>query len=227
MVELKGIKFGYKNKNVLNNLDLKLDKGTIVGLLAPNGEGKSTLIKLLAGINTSYIGEYIFYGKKFNYKNKGEIGYLADKPIIPSMWTVKDALNYYNKNFDKFSHDKAIGMINDFNIDINSVLEDLSKGKIEKVHLALALSIKAKLYILDEPLSSIDIITKEQILKTILNNFDEESIILITSHLLSDIERIIDKAILLKDGVIIKDEYIDDLRANGMNLVSLYREVFA
>lgn len=226
MIRLENISYKIGAKQILKNLNIELKPGSIIGLVAPNGEGKSTLIKILAGIYTDYTGDYYFDNKNFSFKDKENIGYVPDNIILPSYWSVLQSVDYYNNNFSNFNKEKALELIDKFNIDITEKIESLSKGNIEKLQIALAISIKAKIYLLDEPLSSIDILAKEEILKTILDSYNYNSIIIIASHLLMDIEKIIDRAVLLKEGEIIKDVLIDDIRENGKNLISLYREVF-
>lgn len=226
MIKLKGIGKGYGNGIVLQDLDLEINKGEIIGLLGPNGEGKSTLVKILAGLITDYGGEYEFEGKKFEYKCKNYIGYMNDTAIIPNGWRVIHAIDYYKRNFTTFNEEKVLNLFNLFEINIEEKMRELSKGAVEKVHLALALSIDAKLYILDEPFGAIDLIAREEIIRIILDNFSPDSTIIIVSHLVRDVEKMLDRVILLKDKKIEKNVLVEDIRLKGKSVVDLYKEAF-
>lgn len=226
MIKLCGIGKGYGNGVVLKNLDLEINKGEIIGLLGPNGEGKSTLVKILAGLITDYGGEYEFDGKAFDYTCKNYIGYMNDTAIIPKGWRVTDAIDYYQRNFTTFDKEKALKLLEIFEVNTDKKMKEFSKGAIEKIHLALALSINAKLYILDEPLASIDLIGREEVIRIILDNFNFESTIILVSHLVRDVEKMLDRVILLKDKKIEKNILVEDLRMEGKSVVDLYRDVF-
>lgn len=227
MIKLKGIGKGYGNGVVLRGLDLEINKGEIIGLLGPNGEGKSTLVKILAGLITDYGGEYEFDGELFNYTCKNHIGYMNDTAIIPKAWRVYHAIDYYKRNFTTFNEEKVLNLLEIFKIDKENKMKELSKGTVEKVHLALALSIDAKLYILDEPFGAIDLIAREEIIRIILDNFNSESTIIIVSHLVRDVEKMLDRVVLLKDRKIERNIMVEDLRLEGKSVVDLYKEVFS
>lgn len=227
MIKLLSINKTFKEKEVLKDLNLEINKGEIIGLLGPNGEGKSTLVKILAGLITDYEGNYDFDSKEFDYTCKNYIGYMNDTAIIPQGWRVTDAIDYYKRNFITFNNDKVLNLLESFEIDIQKKMKEFSKGAVEKIHLALALSIDAKLYILDEPLASIDLIAREEVIRTILDNFNFNSTIIIVSHLVRDVEKMLDRVILLKDKKIEKNVLVEDLRLEGKSVVDLYKEVFA
>lgn len=226
MIKLKGIGKGYGNGVVLRGLDLEINRGEIIGLLGPNGEGKSTLVRILAGLITDYGGNYEFEGKPFDYTCKNHIGYMNDTPIIPKGWRVIHAIDYYKRNFTTFNEEKVLNLLKRFEINIEEKMRELSKGAVEKVHLALALSIDAKLYILDEPFGAIDLIAREEIIRIILDNFNSESTIIIVSHLVRDVEKMLDRVVLLKDRKIEQNVLVEDLRFEGKSVADLYREVF-
>ena len=226
MIKLVNLNKRYKEKVILNNVSLEIPKGEIIGILGPNGEGKSTLLKILGGQINFDSGEYFFDGEKINPSAKGKIGYMSDVPIIPSDWNVSDAIDYYSRYFKLFNREKCLDMLKVFKVKTSDKVKILSKGENEKLHLALALSIKARLYIMDEPLAAIDLIAREEIIRMILDNFDMESTMIISSHLVSEIEGVIDRVILLKAGDIVCNSLVEDLRLKGQSVVNLYKGVY-
>lgn len=226
MIKLVNLNKAYKDKKILKNLNLEINKGEIIGLLAPNAEGKSTLLKILGGQITFDGGQYIFNGEDFTYKNKEVIGYMNDTSIIPTSWKVKDGIDYYKEYFKTFNEEKCLKMIKYFKIDTKRKVKTLSKGENEKYHLSLALAIEGQLYIMDEPLAAIDLIAREEVISMILDNFNIDSTIIISSHLVSDIERMLDRVLLLKDGEIVVNKLVEDLRVEGKSVVDLYKEVY-
>lgn len=226
MIKLVNLNKRYEKKVVLDNINLEINKGEIIGLLAPNGEGKSTLLKILGGQIVFDSGKYYFEGRKFNHKDKGLIGYMSDSPIMPGDWDIKDCIAYYEEYFKLFNKNKCEEILKMFNLSLDTKVKTLSKGENEKLHLALALSIDAKIYIMDEPLAAVDIIAREEIIKMILENFNFESTIIISSHLIDDMEKMLDRVMLLKDGKIVCNELVEDLRMNGKSVVDVYKGVF-
>lgn len=226
MLKLVNLNKSYKDKVIFKNLNLEINKGEIIGLLAPNAEGKSTLLKILGGQITFDSGEYFFNGEEFNYKNKEVIGYMNDTSIIPESWKVKDGIDYYKEYFKIFNKNKCLDMLKYFNIEIKRKVKTLSKGENEKYHLALALAIEGQLYIMDEPLAAIDLIAREEVISMILDNFNVDSTVIISSHLVNDIERMLDRVLLLKNGEIVCNKLVEDLRLEGKSVVDLYKEVY-
>lgn len=226
MIRLVNLNKRYNNKVILDNVNLELKKGEIIGVLAPNGEGKSTFLKILGGQIIFDSGEYYFEGEKMNQRHKEKIGYMSDVPIIPGGWKVIEAVGYYDEYFKLFNKEKCEEMLRDFKLENNELVKNLSKGQNEKLHLALALSIKGSLYIMDEPLAAIDLIAREEIIRMILDKFEVESTMIISSHLVSEIEGLLDRVILLKEGKIVCNSLVEDIRLNGKSVVDLYREVF-
>ncbi|MBP3917516.1 ABC transporter ATP-binding protein [Clostridium sp.] len=227
MIKIVNLNKVYRDKIVLKNLNLEINKGEIIGLLAPNAEGKSTLLKILGGQITFDSGEYLFNGEEFNYKDKEVIGYMNDTAIIPASWKVRDGIQYYSEYFKTFNEEKCLDMLKYFKIDLKRRVKTLSKGESEKYHLSLALSIEGQLYIMDEPLAAIDLIAREEVISMILDNFNIDSTIIISSHLVYDIERMLDRVLLLKNGEIICNKLVEDLRLEGKSVVDLYKEVYA
>lgn len=227
MIKLVNLNKAYRDKVVLKNLNLEINKGEIIGLLAPNAEGKSTLLKILGGQITFDSGQYFFNGEEFNYKDKEVIGYMNDTAIMPKKWKVIDGIDYYSEYFKTFNKEKCLDMLKYFKIDLKKRIKTLSKGESEKYHLSLALSIEGQLYIMDEPLAAIDLISREEVISMILDNFNIDSTIIISSHLVSDIERMLDRVLLLKNGEIVCDKLVEELRVEGKSVVDLYKEVYA
>lgn len=226
MIKLVNLNKAYRDKVVLKNLNLEINKGEIIGLLAPNAEGKSTLLKILGGQITFDSGQYFFNGEEFNYKDKEVIGYMNDTAIMPKKWKVIDGIDYYSEYFKTFNKEKCLEMLKYFKIDLKKRIKTLSKGESEKYHLSLALSIEGQLYIMDEPLAAIDLISREEVISMILDNFNIDSTIIISSHLVSDIERMLDRVMLLKNGEIVCNKLVEDLRVEGKSVVDLYKEVY-
>ena len=226
MIKLVNLNKAYRDKIILKGLNLEINKGEIIGLLAPNAEGKSTLLKILGGQITFDSGEYFFNSEEFTYKDKEVIGYMNDTAIIPASWRVKDGIEYYSEYFKTFNEEKCLNMLRYFKIDLKRRVKTLSKGESEKYHLSLALSIEGQLYIMYEPLAAIDLIAREEVISMILDNFNVDSTIIISSHLVSDIERMLDRVLLLKNGEIVCNKLVEDLRVEGKSVVDLYKEVY-
>ncbi|WP_064592324.1 ABC transporter ATP-binding protein [Streptobacillus moniliformis] len=226
VLDIKNLNKKYLNSVVLNNLNLTLKENTIVGILGPNGSGKTTLLKIIAGLAKESSGEVLINGLKPSTKTKNMVSYLSDKNFIDNSLKVYQALNLYNDFFD-FDMNKAVRLLDEMKINIKSEIASLSKGMKEKVFLILTLSRNAKIFILDEPIAGVDIITRDQILNIIIENVLENSTMLITTHLIKDIERIFDEVAFLKDGKIDKVYKVDELRENsGLTIEELYKEIF-
>ncbi|MEF9953148.1 MAG: ABC transporter ATP-binding protein [Clostridium sp.] len=226
LLQLKDVKKVYGGRTILNSINLTIGDNEIIGLLAPNGEGKSTLMKIISGVITNYTGEVLLRGEKTTYKSRNKIALMPDKGFIPSTWKVSDALKYYQKYFIGFRRDKAEDIIERFKISRDSFMGELSLGNCEKVELALTMGVDADIYLLDEPLAAVDIIAREEILKTIITDFKEGSTVIISTHLIRDIEKVFDRVILLDRGNIVANEIVDDLRDKGKSVVDFYKEVY-
>ncbi|AND84596.1 ATP-binding cassette domain-containing protein [Clostridium tyrobutyricum] len=217
----------YFRKKALNGLDLEIKSGRIVGLLGPNGSGKTTFLKIAAGILKQSSGEILINGNKPGVITKSEVSYLPDKDYLFKWMKIKDAFNFFNDMYKDFNYDKALQLLKFMNLDINSKVKSLSKGMSEKLYLTLVLSRNAKLYILDEPLGGVDPTTRERILDAILDNYSKDSSILITTHLVSDIERLFDDVDFISEGKIILSGDAEELRSRrGKSVDEIYREVF-
>lgn len=227
ILECKGItkKFGYLE--ALSNVDLTLEPGRIVGLLGPNGSGKSTLIKLINGILTPNAGTILIDGKPVGVDTKKIVSYLPERTYLNNWMKVCDIIDYFNDFYEDFDRNKAYEMLQRLNINPSMRLRTLSKGTKEKVQLILVMSRNAKLYVLDEPIGGVDPAARDYILNTILSNYNENGTILISTHLISDIEQILDDIVLIKQGKILQSTSVDEIRdKNGMSVDQLFREVF-
>lgn len=216
------------NFYAVNNINLSLDHGKIIGLLGPNGSGKTTLIKMITGLLQPTHGELFIDGKAPSAETKALISYLPDKNYFNKTWTVIDTLSYFEDFYADFNRKKAISMLNSLNIPGDIQVKALSKGMIEKLQLILVMSRDAKLYILDEPLAGVDPASRDYILHTIVSNYNPEATILLSTHLITDIENILDEVIFIQNGSIRVHKSVDSIREEENKSVDAYfREVFA
>lgn len=212
LLEIKNLSKYYDNKKILKNINLKVSSGKIIGLLGKNGVGKTTLIKLINDLLIPSSGEILFNGKSIGIESKKDISYLPERTYLDKSMKVKEIITYFEEFYDNFNKEKAIKLLNDLDLDINLKVSKMSKGMQEKLQLILVMSREAKLYILDEPLGGVDPATRDYILDTILSNFYEDASVIISTHLISDIERILDEVIFMDKGEIILTSSADDLR---------------
>lgn len=227
LVKVSNLEKSYFNKKALKGINLDIKKGKIIGLLGPNGSGKTTFLKIAAGILRQSSGEILIDGKKPGVYTKALVSYLPDKDYLFKWMKIKDAINFFNDMYKDFDKEKSIELLKFMNLEIDSKITSLSKGMSEKLYLTLTLSRKAKVYILDEPLGGVDPTTREKILDAILNNYSEESSMIITTHLVNDIERLFDDVAFISQGEIVLTGNAEDLRTQkGMSIDELYREVF-
>lgn len=218
---------GFGNKKALKGINIEIKKGRIVGMLGPNGSGKTTFLKIAAGILKQSSGEILIDNHVPGVYTKSIVSYLPDKNYLLKWMKIKDAVQFFKDFYKDFDEIKAKELLSFMNLDENSKVTSLSKGMTEKLHLTLVLSRKAKLYILDEPLGGVDPTTREKILDAILNNYNEESSMIITTHLVSDIERLFDDVAFISEGNIVLEGNAEELRTErGMSIDELYREVF-
>ena len=215
-------------KSVLGGLDLTVESGKIFGLLGPNGCGKSTLLKLISGLLTADSGDIYVCGKKVSEETNALVSFLPERPCFSMRMKVTDILAFYEEFFPDFDRSVAERMLLDLGIDKNAQMKTLSKGNKEKVQLILVMSRRAKLYLLDEPIGGVDPAARDYILKTIIGNYSPDSAVIITTHLISDIESAIDEfAFLQPGGVINICGNADDVREEyGKSIDELFREVF-
>lgn len=227
LLEIKDLNKSFDDKEVLKNISLTISKGKIIGLLGKNGAGKTTLIKLVNDLLTITSGEIFVNGKKIGIESKKVISYLPERTYLDKSMSVKQVLKYFSEFYDNFDVDKAKKLIKDLDLDENLRISKMSKGMQEKVQLVLVMSRKALLYILDEPLGGVDPATRDYILDTILNNFNHDASIIISTHLIADIERILDEVIFINDGMIILHEDTDKLREKeNESIDEIFRRMF-
>ena len=212
LLECKNLCKSYDDKQVLKDINLKISKGKIIGLLGKNGTGKTTLIKLINDLLTPTSGEILINGKKPGVESKEIIAYLPEKTYLDREMKVKDAIKYFKEFYKNFDSQKAIRLLKDLDLDINTKIAKMSKGMQEKLQLILVMSRQAQLYILDEPLGGVDPATRDYILDTILSNFGEGASVIISTHLIADIERILDEVIFMDKGEIKVTSSADELR---------------
>ena len=212
LLECKNLYKSYGDKKILKDVNLKIPKGKIIGLLGKNGTGKTTLIKLINDLLTPTSGEVLVNGKKPGVESKEIIAYLPERTYLDREMKVKDAIRYFEEFYDNFDSKRAIKLLKDLELDINTKIGKMSKGMQEKLQLILVMSRDASLYILDEPLGGVDPATRDYILDTILSNFSDGASIIISTHLISDIERILDEVIFIDKGKIVLTSSTDELR---------------
>ena len=227
LVEIKNLSKKFENKEVLKDINLTIPKGKIIGLLGKNGVGKTTLIKLINDLLTPTTGEILIKGNKVGVESKKIISYLPERTYLNKQMKVSEVISYFEDFYDDFDRKKAEKLLKDLDLDINQNLSKMSKGMQEKVQLVLVMSRKADLYILDEPLGGVDPATRDYILDTILSNFKENASVIISTHLISDIERILDEVIFIDKGKIILQSDADKLRNKEKSSIDeIFRRMF-
>ena len=227
LLECKKLNKSFGDKKILKDVNLTIPRGKIIGLLGKNGTGKTTLIKLINDLLTPSSGEILINGKKVGVESKKAIAYLPERTYLDKSMTVENTLEYFSDFYDNFDKEKAIKLLKILNLDINQKLSKMSKGMQEKVQLVLVMSRKADLYILDEPLGGVDPATRDYILDTILTNFNEGASVIISTHLISDVERILDEVIFINDGKIILTSNSDELRKKeNASIDEIFRRMF-
>ncbi len=227
LLECKSVYKKYGDKMVLKDVNLTVERGRIIGLLGKNGTGKTTLIKLINDLLTPSAGEIKVLDEKIGIKTKNVISYLPERTYLDKGMTVDKVVKYFSEFYDNFDVDKAYKLLADLELDTSLKLSKMSKGMQEKVQLVLVMSRKADLYILDEPLGGVDPATRDYILDTILTNFSEGASVIISTHLISDIERILDDVIFIDKGEIVLTEECDELRnREGGSIDEIFRRYF-
>ncbi len=217
----------YGGKVALNSVNLEVFSGRIVGLLGPNGSGKTTLIKLANGLLTPTSGEILIGGKRPGVETKGIVSYLPDKEYLNSWMRVGDLVDFFSEFYPDFSAQRALEMLAHLNISTGDKLKNLSKGNKEKVQLILVMSRRARLYLLDEPIGGVDPAARDYILNTIIGNYDQNAAIVISTHLIADVEPILDDVIFINGGSILLTASVDYIREHdGKSVDALFREVF-
>lgn len=217
----------FGNVNALDGVDLQLSAGRIIGLLGPNGSGKTTLIKLLTGLLEPTDGTVEIDGKPVGVQTKALVSYLPDKMYYAGWMKASDMLDLFADFYADFRRDRAEAMCRALGIDLGMKIKAMSKGTQEKLQLILVMCREARLYLLDEPIAGVDPAAREFILQTILTNYSVGSTVLISTHLISDVEQVLDEAVFLRQGRVVRHESVDSIRqAEGRSLDEVFREVF-
>ncbi len=222
MIELVNIEKRFGNKRVLRNINLNLQEGKVYGLFGPNGVGKTTLLKIMAGYNKKTSGEYKINGLDFTYENKDHITFISDKEIFYGWMKIKDAVKYYKDFFTDFDEEKCLRLVKMMKLEADDKINVLSKGMKARLKVALAISRNAKLYLLDEPLGGLDPVSRKIILDTIKTLMNQNGILIITSHLVNDVADIIDHVLFISEGEIIVDTEKSKLDLENYKLEDYY-----
>ena len=227
LLEINNLNKSFDNKEILKDINLSIQHGKIIGLLGKNGVGKTTLIKIINDLLTPTSGEILIKGQKIGVETKKIISYLPERTYLNKQMKVSEVISYFEDFYDNFDSKKAKKLLNDLDLDINQKLTKMSKGMQEKVQLVLVMSRSADLYVLDEPLGGVDPATRDYILDTILSNFNENASVIISTHLISDIEKILDEVIFIDKGQIVLQSDADKLRnKENASIDEIFRRMF-
>ncbi len=227
VLEIKELKKSYGKKTALDIGNLKFEGGKIVGLLGPNGSGKTTFIKLVSGLLTPSTGSITVGGMEVGVETKAIVSYLPDANYLFDWMKTKDIVEFFKDFYKDFDEVIALDMLAKLGIDMKQSLKSMSKGTKEKVQLILVMSRRAKLYLLDEPIGGVDPAARDYILKTIISNYNEEAVVIIATHLIGDIENILDEFVFIDNGIVVMSGNVDEIKEQkGMSIDNLFREVF-
>lgn len=227
ILECRGLVKRYGYRTALNSVNLTVERGRIVGLLGPNGSGKSTLIKLANGLLTPTTGEILIDGKAPGPETRKIVSYLPDKNYLNDWMRVEQLVKFFADFYEDFDTHAAVDMLGRLGISLKDRLKSLSKGTKEKVQLILVMSRKAQLYLLDEPIGGVDPAVRDYILHTIISNYNENASVIISTHLISDVESVLDDVIFISQGQIVLTSSVDDIREQrDQSVDGLFREVF-
>ncbi|MBE6027640.1 MAG: ABC transporter ATP-binding protein [Clostridiales bacterium] len=226
-IEINHITKQFGNLTALDSVALELEKGQIVGLLGPNGSGKTTLIKILNGLLQPTAGSVTINGMEPGIETKKVVAYLPDRNALPDYMTASELMDIYQDFFADFDRQKAEAMVDDLGIDRKQPMKKMSKGTKEKLQLCLVMARQAEVYLLDEPIGGVDPATRDYILRTIISNYNEDAVVIISTHLISDVESVLDDVVFLKEGKVVLHKAADEIREEkGESVDKLFREVF-
>lgn len=227
ILEYKGVTKNYGSKRAVDNVDLSLEPGKIVGLLGPNGAGKTTMIKMAAGLVSASQGDVLVDGIHPGAETKEHVAYLSDRVIFPEYMTAGEMVRMYGDFFKDFNKEKAVDMLLSLGIRNNMKLREMSKGTKEKLQLVLVMSRQAEVYLLDEPIGGVDPAARDYILQTIITNYSPEALVVISTHLIGEVESVLDDVVFIKEGKILLNRNADELREEkGVSVEELFKEVF-
>ena len=227
LLEARGLKKSYGNVAALKGIDLRLMSGRIVGLLGPNGSGKTTLIKIACRLLQPTEGQILIDGEAPGPVSKSKIAYLPDKDFLPDWMKTRQLLQFYEDFYADFDRNRALEMLSSLEIPENMTLRKMSKGTKEKMQLILTMSRRARIYLLDEPIAGVDPAARDYILRTIISNYEENALVMISTHLIADVESVLDEAVFLKKGEIVLHKPTDQIREEtGKSVDEYFREVF-
>lgn len=227
IMKCTGLWKNYGNVSALRNINCEIKSGRIYGLLGPNGSGKTTLIKIANGLLTPSAGKILINGNEVGLESRKAVSYLPDCVALPDWMRIRELIKFYDDFYEDFSSEKAYRMLESLQLDSEQRFKTLSKGNKEKVQLILVMSREAKLYLLDEPMGGVDPATRDYILNTIITNYSPDAAVVISTHLISDVENILDEVFFINRGEIVLEDTVDNIRGeNGKSVDALFREVF-
>ncbi len=226
IITVASLNKSYGKKNVLNDVSFQIEEGSIVGLLGPNGCGKTTLIKILTGLIKDHSGTVKIDGDEPGPYTKSIVAFLPDKSYLPDWMRPVDAIEYFADFYADFDRKKAEEMVTAFRLDPKQKLKTMSKGQQEKLCLILVMCRQAKLYILDEPLGGLDPASRSAILDLIMTNYAKNASVLISTHLINDVEKIFNRVLMISDGKLIVNSHVDEIREKGKSVEEVFKEVF-
>ena len=227
VLECKDLTKHYGSAPALTHVNLTIEPGRIVGLLGPNGSGKTTLIKLANGLLTPSEGEVLVCGMRPGKESHKSVSYLPERTCIPTWMSVKQLMDFYGDFYQDFNRKAAEEMLSHLNIRLTQRIKQMSKGNREKVQLIMVMSRAAKLYLLDEPIGGVDPATRDYILSTIIGNYNPEAAVILSTHLIADVEKVLDEVIFINQGQVVLQSSVDEIREEkGMSVNALFREVF-
>ena len=226
-IEINNLTKKFGDLTALDDVTVSLEQGQIVGLLGPNGSGKTTLIKILNGLLQPTSGSVTINGSAPGVETKKVVAYLPDRNALPDYMTASQLMDIYEDFFEDFDRAKAEAMVDDLGINRKQTMKKMSKGTKEKLQLCLVMARQAEVYLLDEPIGGVDPATRDYILRTIISNYNENAVVLISTHLISDVESVLDDVVFIKDGRVVLHKAADEIREEkGESIDKLFREVF-